>query len=229
MKNNYFYIILFLFSFITLVSCTKSKWKKPTEVAFMVDVNKEKAMNGNLSFVGGHIFLRNITFDGKRVQADDVYFESDFDKGLKVFLSSSSANDKLVFEIPQGSYASIRVDFEAEGSDDDLIIINGSYINSIGEELPIILQLEEIEFYDKIAKTAQGEIEIDLVTGNPMKVIILLDPIFWFGTFSPNQLNNAETSIVDGVESILINSVINEELYDIIEDRVGLNEKVIFN
>lgn len=221
--------MLFLFSFLLQVSCNKSEWKKPTEVAFLVDVNKEASLDGKLFFTEGQIVLRNITFDGKRIQADDVYFEGDFDKGLKVALSATTENSNLVFDIPQGTYSSVRIDFEAERSDNELIVIKGFYTNSNGVERPVILELEEIEFYDKIAKTAQGEVEIDLVAGNPKKATILLDPIFWFGTFSINQLDNAETTLVNGVETILINEEKNESLHNIIEDRIGANEKVRFN
>lgn len=223
------YALMLMFITLTIVSCNKSEWKKPTEVAFLVDVNKEASLDGKLFFTEGQIVLRNITFDGKRIQADDVYFEADFDKGLKVALSSTTANSSLVFDIPQGTYSSVRIDFEAEESDDELIIIKGFYTNSSGIELPIILELVEIEFYDKIAKTAQGEVEIDLVAGNPKKATIILDPIFWFGTFSLNQLDNAETTLVNGVETILINEENNESLHNIIEDRIGANEKVTFN
>ena len=223
------YALMLMFITLTIVSCSKSEWKKSTEVAFLVDVNKEASMDGKLFFTEGQIVLRNITFDGKRIQADDVYFEADFDKGLKVALSSTTANSSLVFDIPQGTYSSVRIDFEAEESDDELIIIKGFYTNSSGIELPIIIELIEIEFYDKIAKTAQGEVEIDLVAGNPKKATIILDPIFWFGTFSLNQLDNAETTLVNGVETILINEENNESLHNIIEDRIGANEKVTFN
>ena len=218
-----------IFIILTVVSCNKSEWKKPTEVAFLVDVNKDASLDGKLFFTEGQIVLRNITFDGKRIQADDVYFEADFDKGLKVALSSTTANSDLVFDIPQGTYSSVRIDFEAEQSDNELIVIKGFYTNSNDVERPVILEIEEIEFYDKIAKTAQGDVEIDLVAGNPKKGTILLDPVFWFGTFSLNQLDNAETTLVNGVETILINEEKNESLHNIIEDRIGANEKVTFN
>lgn len=223
------YVVLFLCSFLLLESCKKSEWKKPTEVIFMVDINKDVAMNGNLSFFEGQVVLREIAFDGERIQADDVYFDVDFDEGLKVLFSSTVANNQLVFDIPQGSYSKIRIDFSAEKSAFELIKIIGKYKSTSGIEYPIILELDQIEFYDKIAKNPQGDVEIDLVAGNPTKVLIKLDPIFWLGNLSTNQLDAAQTTLVDGVESILIKNNTNEGLFDIIDERVGMGTEIIFN
>lgn len=223
------YILFLFFTTLIIISCNKSEWKKPTEVTFFLDLNKETGMDGNLYFTEGHIILRSIAFDGNRIQADEVYFESEFDAGLKVDFSSTSANSNLVFDIPQGTYSAIRIDLEGERSDNELIFVKGNYINSNGDELPVHLELNEIEFSDKIAKTSQGEIEIDLVAGNPTSAVIKLDPLFWFEAFSQNQLDNAETSTINGTESILINSENNENLFDLINDRIGSNEKVIFD
>lgn len=223
------YVVLFLCGFLLLESCKKSEWKKPTEVTFMVDVNKESSLDGKLFFTGGQIILRSITFDGKRMQADDVYFESDFDEGLKVILSSTTANNKLFFDIPQGTYSSIRIDFEAESSENKSIVIKGFYTNTSGVQLPVILELDQIEFFDKIAKNPQGDVEIDLVACNPTKALIQLDPIFWLGNLSTNQLDAAQTTLVDGVESILIKNDTNAGLYDIIDDRVGMGTEIIFD
>lgn len=228
MKNTK-YIGLFLLGFLLLVGCKKSQWKKPTEVTFMVDISKKEGMNGNLSFSDGQVVIRNITFDGKRTQADDVYFEADFDNGLKVLLSSSVVNDELVFDIPQGTYSTSRIDFEAERSDVELNKVIGKYINSNGIEFPLVIELEKIEFYDRVAKNAEGDVEINLVAGNPVQAIIQLDPVFWLGTISLSQLDDAQKTIINGDETILINSEVNEDLYDIIDDRVGMGVEIIFN
>lgn len=195
----------------------------------MVDINRNEAMDGNLSFTGGQVVLRYVEFDGQRIQADDVYFESEHDNGLIVALSSTNVNSQLVFDIPQGTYSTIRIDFSARRTDFDLNKVTGIYTNSSGVQYPIIVELDRIEFSDRIAKTVQGEVEIDLVAGQPTNALVKLDPIFWFGTISVNQLDNAQTSMVNGVETILINEEINEGLFDIIDDRVGGGVQIIFN
>ena len=223
------HILIFFFSIIFIVGCKKSELKKPAEVVFTVDINKETTMNGNLFFTDGQIVIRSLTFDGKRIKGDDVYFEQEFEEGLVIPFSSDIVNNQMKFDVPQGSYTSIRNDFEAEKTDFEKIIINGSYKNSNDEVLPITVEVERIEFYDKIAKNAQGTTNIDLVEGTSSKVVIQLNPVFWFSNISINQLNNANISNINGVATILINSEINEDLYDVLEDKVGLNIYITFN
>ncbi|MGM0477648.1 MAG: hypothetical protein ACQERC_00365 [Bacteroidota bacterium] len=217
-----------LMGLLLMVSCNKSEWKEPTEVSFMVDINKESTMDGDLSFTGGQVLLREIIFDGNRIQGEDVYFEKEHEGGLIVSLSSS-ANSQLVYEIPQGTYTSIRIDLEAEKSDSDLITVEGNYVNSSGNQLPVIIELPAIEFYDKIAKNSNGETEIDLVAGQPAKATIELDPVFWFENISVNQLENAQTTIISGTESIKINGSVNENLLDLINERVGKGVEIIID
>jgi len=222
------YLGFVLVGLLVIVSCNKSEWKEPTEVTFTVDINKDQTMNGNLSFTGGQVVLREIIFDGNRIQGEDVYFEKEYEGGLNVSLSSS-ANSQLVYEIPQGTYTNIRIDFEAEKSDNDLITVEGNYINSSSNQLPVIVELPIIEFYDKVAKNSNGDTEIDLVAGQPSKATIKLDPVFWFENISVNQLDNAQTTMVDGIESILINGSVNEDLLDLINERVGKGVEIIFD
>lgn len=211
--------IPFLISLLVLVvSCSKSEWKKPTDVTFMFDINKEKTMNGNLYFTGGEVILRELTFDGKRVQGEDVYFEKEFDDGLDVLISSSVINSQLVFDIPQGTYTSIRIDFEAEESEDKLITIKGNYTNSNNKQFPVILEIEDIGIYDKIAKTKQGETEMNLVANQPSKAAIIFDPVYWFENISSSELDEAQTTFINGVETILISENSNEDLHDVIHD-----------
>ena len=225
--KNLSYTLILSFASLLLVGCKKSELKKPTEVLFTVDINKEPTMNGKLSFTDGQIVVRSLTFDGIRIKGDDVYFEEEFEGGLITYLYNT--NSQLIFEVPQGSYTSIRIDFEAEQSGSEKIRINGSYKNSNGDVLPITVEVERIEFYDKIAKNAQGDTNIDLVAGNPTTAIIQLNPAFWFSTISSSQLDNASLTTIGGIATILINPDTNEDLYDSIEDKINSNIEITFD
>jgi hypothetical protein len=228
MKSVY-KILFFSLALFTVLSCEKSELKEPTDVFFSVAINKDSTLNGNLNFTDGQIIIRSLVFDGIRSNGDDVYFEREFDPGLVSDFSTTNTLNQLKFKIPQGSYSSIRIDFEAEQSGIEKIRVLGNFKNSIGVDLPIILELESIEFYDKIAKNKQGGTNIDLIAGIPANVIIELNPVFWFSTISSNQLENANLSTISGVSTILINPNSNENLYDIILDKVNSNIDITFD
>jgi hypothetical protein len=220
------HILFFSAVVFSIVSCKKSELKNPTEILFAVGINAEPAINGNLNFTDGQIILRSLTFDGIRIKGDDVYFEKEFEGGLNTSLSNTNTNSQLIFQIPQGSYTSIRIDFESEQSGSEKISINGSYKKSNGDIYPITVEVERIEFYDKIVKNAQGDTNIDLIAGNSKTAIIQLNPAFWFSNISSNQLDNANLTTIGGVTKILINPETNEDLYDSIEDKINSNIEI---
>ena len=188
---------------------------------FRFDLNKEPTMNGKLTFTDGDIVVRSLAFDGERIKGDDVYFEKEFETGLITSLSNIGTNANLKFQIPQGNYTSIRIDFEAEESNTEKIEVKGTFINDSGDLFPIIVQIERIEFYDKIIKNPDGQSNIDLISMIPKTAIIKLNPIFLFSTISANDLNSANLLTIDGVETILISSTSNQDLYEIIQDKVN--------
>jgi hypothetical protein len=224
--NKIFVLSLAVF---VVFSCKKSELKEPTEVFFSVDINKDTTLNGRLNFTDGQIIIRQLAFDGIRIQGGDVYFEQEFEEGLIAPMSAMNALSQLKFEIPQGSYSSIRIDLEAEQTNFEKIKVQGNFKNSSGDDFPIVLELESIEFYDKIAKNTDGGTNIDLIAGIPTKAIIELNPVYWFNTISSNQLENAHLTSISGVNTILINPQTNENLYDIIADKVNTNIDIIFD
>ena len=152
--------------------------------------------------------MRNISFDGERIQGDDVYFEDEFDAGALVSLSGTTAISQLLYEVPQGTYSSIRIDFDAESSASQNITVLGSYVNSSSVELPVIIELDMLEFSDGLARSVAGITEIELVEDIPATATILFDPAFWFETIShkapeflwssiDSQLNESSATSID--------------------------------
>lgn len=230
MKNN-FWVVLVIFSFLWMTACRKDKneWKKPTDVAFKADVNRGEAMSGTLKFTGGTIVLREFSFDGERLQGDDVYFEKQFPGGLTVALDANKLIPELDFDIPQGNYTKITIELEIEGSGSKSIAVNGSYTNSNGDTYPLRLELEEIEIYTVVAKDISGSSEIVLNKDLPTNALITFDPVHWFGTVSAGMLDNASLVDVGGVMTILINDANNEDILDKVTDRIDEATEVAFD
>lgn len=226
MKKAGVILLAICFAFV-LLGCNKSKWKRPTELSFTANLTTTEIMNGNLVFSSGQILFESIHFDGRRIQGDDVYFESEFENGLLVDLNSSQVNSQLIFDVPQGTYSAIRIDFITEGIGGQQNRVVGSYTTTGGTILPVIVEIEIIEFYDKLAKNTQGEVEIDLVEGVPAKAKVTFDPSYWFQTISVSQMDNAQLTEVSGTQTLLISPNVNTDIYDILEDRVGSNVQII--
>lgn len=228
MRNHWMIVLLFSTSLL-ISACQKDKWKQPTQVSFKMDVNSEPGMNGQLTFTGGKIVLREFSFEGERVQGDDVYFEKSFPGGLIITFNPNSGIPELSFDIPQGNYTKIRVEFEAEGNTDNSIFVEGSYTTTGGTTYPLRLETEAVELYSIIAKHSSGSNEIVLVKDTPANALIKLDPVHWFGTVSTTLLDNADLINVNGIMTILINDANNGNILDIVLDRVDEASEVVFD
>lgn len=223
-------MIVMLFSLSLLLnSCQKNKWKEPTEVSFKMDLNSNAGMNGKLKFTGGIIVLREFSFEGEREQGDDVYFEKSFTGGLTLAFSPNSGIPELNFDIPQGNYSKIKVEFEAEGNTDNSIVVEGNYTTTGGVTYPLRFETEAVELYSIIGKHTSGSNEIVLVKDTPATALIKLDPVHWFGTVSTTMLDNADLIDVNGIMTILINDANNGNILDIVLDRIDEASEVVFN
>ena len=236
MKNAYLILIAIFFALIfTSSSCKKKKekekWKLPTDVSFKMDINRSATSGGNLAFTGGIIILGNFTFDGQRTQGDDSYFTNSYSTGLNIAFDPNNPVTALDFDIPQGTYTKITVSFNTyDNGGDGQIVITGAYINSVtGISNPIRFEFEAIEYYAVIANDASGSSEIILDESIPTSAIITLDPVHWFQVVSVNALDNATLVDVSGIQTILINDANNEDIFDLVVDRVEDATEVEFD
>jgi len=235
MKNAYWILTAIVFTVLfTCPSCKKKKerekWKLPTDVSFKMDINRTVTSGGNLAFTGGAIILGSFTFDGNRTQADDVFFVNNY-SGLSISFDPNNSVAELDFDIPQGTYSKISVSFQTFGNaGDDHIVITGTYKNSVTDSIyPLRFEFEAMEFYTVISKDASGNSEIILDESVASTATITLDPVFWFQTISTSSLDNATLVNISGVPTILITDAKNEDIFDLVVDRVDDATEVVFD
>lgn len=223
-------IFIIVLLFVLLPSCEKKKWKEPTDVAFIVDINRSSGQNGKLVFTKGSINLANFSFDGKREQGDDVYFSNAFSSGLNIVFDQSQPVGALNFDIPQGTFTKIEISFETYGiNNDNHIYLEGIYEKSMNNSYPVRFEFKAKIVQTIIAKNSSGSAEIILNKDVPSYPKITFDPIFWFSPVSPNLINNAETIDIGGTPTILINDTCNENIYTIIVDRINNGTTITFD
>ena len=234
MKTKICKIIFIIISiFVFLPSCgdkdDKEIWKQPTDVGFIVDYNRSPGQSGKLIFTNGNIVLANFSFDGKRVQGDDVYFSNAFPSGLNIVFDPNTPVASLDFDIPQGTYTKIEISFETFGvNDDNHIVFEGTYERSMHNNYPVRFEFKTKILQTIIAKNSSGSAEITLNKDVPVKPKIILDPIFWFNPVSQSIINSAELVDIGGTSTILINDTCNENIYDIIVGRINTGSAITF-
>ncbi|MFH0896145.1 MAG: hypothetical protein V2A54_17060 [Bacteroidota bacterium] len=221
-------ILLILLTVI--FSCNKDKWKEPTTVGFVVDINRTMGQGGKLNFTKGNIVLGNFIFDGDRVQGDDVYFSNNYSSGLNISFDPSNVPSDLNFDIPQGTFTKIDISFTtSSAAGENQIVVEGNYKNSMNNnDYPIRFEFKASQTFSITSQNANGNSEIILKKDVPVTSTIFFDPVYWFQPVSQAMLNNADMFDVGGVQTIVISDICNISIYSIVANRIGGGSKITF-
>lgn len=220
---------LFVIGLFVMVSCRKNELKKPSDVSFKVDINRNESSSGHLVFTGGTINLASFDVEGERQEGDDISFSREFSNGLLVEFDPDMNISELAYEIPQGVYERLSISFDTFDDNTDVTIVClGTYTNGNSESIPVRFEFMSAEYFSIDAEEDSGETNIILDKDTPANALLELDPIYWFDILSTNQLDNAELVDVEGVQTILINDSVNDGLYDLLSGRVEESTEVLF-
>lgn len=217
MKTNIYYILLFF----VLIGCKKNELKKPTDVSFKMDINRNANNQGYLVFNSGSVLLADFIIEGERLEGEDVDFSKSFPQGLSIEMNENIAIPELIFDIPQGNYTSLVVAFNTFDDNGDVtILIDGTYTNQSGVNIPVRFEFMSSEYFSVVGEDDDGFSTIILEKDISAISLIKFDPIYWFSIVSSNMFDNATLADVNGQQTILINENVNSDIYDIVVDRL---------
>ena len=231
MKNTGIILIISML-IITSSSCKKKKdeWKLPTDVGFTMDINRSTSSDGDLVFNGGTIILASFSVEGEREQGVDINFFKEWPGGLSIGFSPSGVISAIDFDIPQGTYSRIEIEFDTfDDLGDNCILVNGTFTNSAGTPIAVRFEFKSSEYFSITAKESSGGSLIVLDKDVPATSKIVLDPIHWFQIVSNSLMENADIVSIDGVPTIIISEDVNENIFDLVIDRLDEATEAIFN
>ena len=204
--------LLFLIP-VGFLSCEKDELTKPVRVNFEFKLDRVPPTQGNVFFTAGSFDLQSITFTGDRDTGEDVTFMSDFETVVLADLSTGFSDPSVNFDIPQGTYKTIRLLIDPDDVAPD-IVINGRYTPAgLGVPLPVELHMEIGGALNLTAKTPDGNTEIVLRKDTPATVEVFLNPSAWFTGAVTDLLTTADVQLVGNVPSIVISKNMNAAIY----------------
>ncbi|MBL4862816.1 MAG: hypothetical protein JKY09_07365 [Crocinitomicaceae bacterium] len=224
--------IAFLFILFVLVAtgCKKNQLKKPTDVSFKMDINRNTSANGKLVFTSGTILLASFDVEGEREEGDPIAFTRSFSSGLLVNFSPDNSISEIQYDIPQGVYTSLDVNFSTfDDFGGNTIVVNGIYTNNASNDIPVRYEFLSSEYFSISGEDYSGSSSIVLDKDTPANTLIKLDPIHWFSIITTNMMENADLVNVGGIMTILINESVNDNIYDLIADRIDESTEAVFN
>lgn len=222
--------LLFLIVVVALVGCKKNQLKTPTDVSFKMDINRNTSNDGKLVFHGGTILLAAFDVEGKRQEGDPISFSRSFPQGLLINFDPNNGVPAIQYDIPQGVYTELTISFETfDDNGDNTIVVNGTYTNTLGTDIPVRFEFLSSEYFEITGEDGANSGLIVLDKDTPANAHIKLDPIYWFDILTTNQMENADLVNFGGTPTILINESDNDNLYDLLADRIDESTEAVFN
>lgn len=214
------YILLIL---ILLQACALDdslEYKSPSGLNVRVDLISGPTKNGRLYFDGGQISISRFQLEGNRVQGDDYFFQNGYSPAIAIPLDSNWFNPDLQFDLPQGIYNRIEIQFEIPSANITTLRVEGNFQDSSGQWIPLRLEVDSFEAFQVLASDNEGFREVVIDNDFGYIALIKLNPVHWFSSISLSQLEQADRSMIGGTSGILISSDVNAELYSDIDDRL---------
>jgi len=202
--------------------------KAPQSLIFAADVNREGGKLDRLFFEGGLLRISRFQLDGDRVEAEDYFFQNGYTPPMEIPLDSL-AYPSLQFDLPQGIYNSIRLQFEIPSANIPTLIIMGRFQDSTGVWVPLRLEVDSFELFNILALDPYGDQEIVIEEGNSYYGLLKLNPQHWFSSVRTEQLESAQRISLSGQSTILITRSVNAEIFTEVDNRLDeLNSLTIF-
>lgn len=221
---------LFLSLSLFVISCEK-KWKKPSDVSFGFMLNSNSG-SGLVKFSSGYFLLSEIDFDGQRKQgSSNVNFTKEYDPNEQVSLNISALSPGIVFDIPQGTYTSINVDAKIEEQSNNApnLVLYGTYINTINDTLAVRFEFSSGDNFEMTASNSSGTNEILLMEDRSSTASIIFNPKYWFDIVPQSMFESADVVIENGIPTIIISENENEDIYQLVADRVEDGNQIIID
>lgn len=236
MKELKYFFLLFVF--LSAFQCEKDPTTEPIEVNFDFRINKQANSENYLWFDDGEAYIGEIEFDGQRSVGEDVYFVSNFEKTIRKKFKNHWSGEPVKFDIPQGEYDKIGLKISflydehtnsgvGEGNEFPRLTVEGAYLNTEGEEIPVLVECEMELIFSIYAQSSDNK-NITLNSTKENIAIAQIDPLFWFQPINRNTLEHAELNRYQGRETLIINQFYNSDIFYILASRVENSMTVTF-
>lgn len=220
MASNRILVVLAGF-ILTSVACT-DKWKETTTMTVTFNAKPLQTVQF-LTVTEAYVNITGFHFSGTRKQGSDVSFSASPTDYLEIDLADSLSSSTLNYDIPQGSYQTIKVGFSLLPEDSDgALQICGKYIK-------FTPPFESDEYRYKITYNLPENINpfvvlpssgMDIIEGTPYQLLIQADMNYLLGSFSEYDFRAASKKYYDDKEYIFIDTQNNYNLYEKIKTRL---------
>jgi hypothetical protein len=228
--------LVFISLILVVYSCQKDELTEPTSVdlEFSMDsytCNGDGGAKSGTSFemTEGTMIVESIEFDGRRDVGEDYFFTSDFSEPLIAQMHIQQTSQNVSYDIPQGVYNRIELNFSIGDGNEDALCLQGKYQKGPLDEIEIRFEYSFKEQIRVRARNNKEEEQIVLKSNADLKAKVIFDVPHFFQFVNMNMIKNAEVIQVEGKDLILINSNSNTNIFNVLIPKLDNSIRVIFD
>ena len=230
--KKYVYIIAGIF-IMGFSSCEKDELTLPSKVNFEFTMETYHGSGAAQSKYGldideGTIVINSIEFDGRREVGEDYFFSRDFTPSLKADMHNGDTNQNISFDIPQGVYTNIEIEFSLGDEDKNALVLDGKYKQGPFVKVPVRIEYTLQEKIRVRAKNQNGKEQIVLQKDKPSIAKVIFNTPAFFQLINPKMIENAVRVEINGKQTILINNEVNVNIFNLLATRLDNSVRVIF-
>lgn len=197
---------------LCIFACSKvNQWKQPTSICFELALSATQFLNGDLVMQEGYLDMGNFIFDGKREQGGDVYFNTGYEKSVQIPLQETAV-EAMTFDIPQGIYTGMTIHL-GEQDHPSTLVLEGELALDNSDPVFVRMELGGVEQWVVIGKNQARQQQPLELTAEKTNARIVLQPHLWIKEEQRPMWEMAETMLVNGKTTLLVNADTNVELY----------------
>lgn len=206
-------VLLFGFTACDMMQDEVAPRDQKSGFQYKVVMNPEDEATGNstarvqsnhLDFTAGTLMVKEVEFEAKS-DYEKIEFKRNHETTIDLITGEADPPFPLI-ELQAGTYNKIEFGVKTdEDTDGPALLIEGTFTNSDGEEIPFKFEFDkEVEFEVEL----KDSVKID--SAQTTLALIELIPSRWFENVSQEALDSAE---LDSAGTLVINDTTNTEIY----------------
>lgn len=164
------------------------------------------------------------SFDDDDDDGNEWEYEVVFNEIKKVGFDQFNSETDFFINIPEGEYEEIEMEIDLiDYRNEPSILLNGTYANSEGEEIPFRFELfgDDIDFEVEIEADDDNYFVVDRIN-NPL-ILFELVPERWFSSVSTSELENAD---LDDEGVMIFSESSNRSIFRKVRERIAADAEI---
>lgn len=197
---------------VAFASCRK-KWDKEVDVRVTSKATTDEILIAGKSFIMDSLLfgVESMELSGKRIQAKDIWLKPSQNQNVN-FIHEKELVSSV--GIPQGTYDQLKFYFDLGSSNVGSLFVSGNYYMNNGSIYRVRMSFDLNESIVGDVLDSDGGTTVLMEYKNNRTMELRFDPEILFSDITPGLWNAAAVTSLNGANTIVIDGLNNQSIYN---------------